>query len=179
MIDTDSSRLIGPDESEGLGGGGGRQDLWLASCCQLKRRLKPACPAQTCLIWIPIHTCMYHLDASAPRPPPLHLLCLTTPSSAPLPPANQTIDTNIRIHITHIANKCQHSPRSKWNKQGLPHSSVLPHTHIHTSDFSRLCFNSAALSKASHPPEHRVHHCVNLQLRSFITHVLSCQSFNQ
>ncbi len=46
MIDTDSSGLIGPDESEDLGGGGGRQDLWLASCCQLKRRLKPPCPAK-------------------------------------------------------------------------------------------------------------------------------------
>lgn len=40
MIDTDSSGLIGPDAAQG-GGGGDRQDLWLASRCQLRRCSEP------------------------------------------------------------------------------------------------------------------------------------------
>lgn len=55
MIDTDSRGLIGPDESEAS-----RQDLWLSSCCQMKRRLKPPRSAKThthtppSLIWPPL-----------------------------------------------------------------------------------------------------------------------------
>lgn len=67
MIDRDSSGLIGTDESEGLGGGSGRQDLWLASCCQLKRRLKPLCPAKR--VWSEsqhTHTDIHHLGTSTP-----------------------------------------------------------------------------------------------------------------
>lgn len=112
MIDTDSTGLVGPDESEGLGDGSGGQDLWLASCCQLKGCLKPPCPAK--------YAHMHHLCTLIL----LHLLCLTTPSSAPLPAAIQTNVTNTRITHT-VQNASAHPGASETNRGWTPSFAEL------------------------------------------------------
>lgn len=70
MIDTDSRGLIGPDEPEAS-----RQDLWLSSCCQMKRRLKPPCSAKT-------HTHLRHLF-DHPKWCPFHARSLQTHTHRP------------------------------------------------------------------------------------------------
>lgn len=151
VIDTDSSGLIGPDESQGLGGGSARRDLWLASCCQPKQRVQLNASYQN------PNTHTHHLSTS----PPfllllLHLLCLTPPSSATPPAATQAIYTNTHIYI---APKCQRSPRSKWNKWELPECSTF---HVPRKRHVRHCVFATSS-----------------RLRSFIAHVSSCQSFSQ
>lgn len=144
MIDPDRSGLIAADEATD-GGGGGRQDPWLATCCQAASS---------------------HRDPDAPRLAHLPLLlllptcCLWPPppssSAAALPPATQASYANTHTHITHVAHKCRRWPRSEQNK----HEGYWTHTHTHTVSITVF-----------------VHE--NLQLRSFITHVCSWQSFSQ
>lgn len=168
MIDKDSIGLIGPDESEDLHVGGCRQDLWLASYYQLKKHLNvklnvsnlnPSHHSNT-------HTHrLRHLSSSIPLPPPP---CLTIPNSAPLPPDTQAIYTNTsaHTHITHIAHKCQCSPRNN----GLPASSIClhPHTHMHGYTYTprswHLVFSPAALSMASHTQNNGSINCARLKL---------------
>lgn len=116
MIDTDSSGLIGPNEYEGLGGHG-RLDLWLAGCCQMKRRLKPA---KTCLDWIQTHMHTQHLSASMNPVHPASLVVFDHPQQCPSAFCHSNyIAPDAHTWITHVAHKCQRLPKSKSNEQGL------------------------------------------------------------
>lgn len=107
----------------------------------------------------------------APPPPPffcfllpvLYLLCLTSRSIAPLPPAIQA-HTHTHIHILHT-NAIMLPAASQTNK-GY-HS--LCHTHTHTD--MHFSWHLKALDTMSIT--------VFVQLRSFTVHVSGCQSFNQ
>lgn len=138
MIDTDSSGLIGPDEYEGLCGHG-RQDLWLAGCCQMKRCLKPA---KTCLFWIPTHMHTQHLSASMNPVHPASLVVFDHPQQCP----------SAFCHSSHIATLGLHTLRT--NASACPRASQTnggckTQSSAHTL-ISSLCFTKSP-QKSLHP----------------------------
>lgn len=157
MIDTDHSGLIGADEAKD-GGGGGRQDLWLATCCQLKRRLKP--PRSDKRVWTRaltgLHTSPSLLPTCCAWPPPAAPLCL-------MPLKHHTQIHTLTLHTLHI-NASAGPGASRTNRR------VTRPTLTHTHTYAHIHKNSVSITIFVH---------TNLQLRSFTTHVCSWQSFSQ
>lgn len=98
---------------------------------------------------------LHHLSTSTP---PLHhllllhLLCLTTPSSAPLPPATQAIYTNTHTHVTHtLHTNASARPGASETNRGHRTPACL-HTHACMHGHTHLHLNPAALSMSSQNP---------------------------